>query len=164
MPILDPLDARILLAMDAHPGATTVALAQHTGLSRNTIQAHERRWTEQRRLAPNSTRVRPADLGHPLLAFVSMEISQRQADECVAALVRVPEVLELHATTGEGDMLARVVAADPGDLNRVTREILGCPGVVRTSSVLAMQEILPLRTAPLLRRLAGAGPRATVES
>ena len=154
MRMLDRTDARILLAWDSDPLATTVGLSRDLGLARNTVQARQRRMEADDSLAPPSTRTHPARLGYPLLAFVRAEISQGDVDQAVRTLIRIPEILELHATTGDHDILARVVATDADDLHRVTRQMLRCPEVMRTSTALAMRELIPYRTATLLSRLA----------
>lgn len=150
---LDSTDARIMLALDGDPQATTVALAQRLGLARNTVQAHRQR-LEAHCLAAPSRRLGPARLGYPLLAFVTLEISQGDLEETVTALLEIPEVLELHATTGDGDLIARVVARDANDLHRVTRRMLTSPSVMRTRTSLALRELIGHRMAPLLERLA----------
>lgn len=152
LPDLDATDARILLALDDDPQATTVALAQRLGLARNTVQARRGR-LEAGCLASPSRRLDPARLGYPLLAFVTLEISQGDLDDTVDALLGIPEVLEVHATTGDGDLIARVVARDADDLHRVTRQMLTSPSVMRTRTSLALRELIGHRTAPLLHRL-----------
>ena len=66
-----------------------------------------------------------------------------------------PEIVEVLATTGEGDLLARVVAVDTADLYRVTEQVLAAPGVVRASTSIALVEVVPFRLAPLLHERAG---------
>ena len=39
--------------------------------------------------------VEPAEMGYPVLAFVSLEIVQGRLEEAVAGLEQVPEVLEV---------------------------------------------------------------------
>ena len=56
------------------------------------------------------------------------------------------------AITGEGDLQARVVARDPEHLYRLTTGILDIEGVTRSSTTLAMAEIIPNRMGPLLER------------
>src|SRR4051794_40628207 len=152
MPGLDRLDARIVLALDDDPQATVVALARRLGLARNTVQARLHRLQTQW-LARGTRRVEPPTLGYPPPAFVTMEITQGDIDHTVEALRAIPEILEVHATTGDGDLLARVVARDADDLHRVTRDMLAGPSVVRTRTSVALREYVPLRTAPLLDRL-----------
>lgn len=57
------------------------------------------------------------------------------------------------AITGDGDLHVRVVAADNADLHRITGRLLGCTGVVRSSTVISMVEVVALRTAPVLSAL-----------
>jgi len=149
---IDRTDARILQALDGDPTATVVALARALGLARNTVQARIRALEGDGRLRPVTSRVRPESLGRPVLAFVTLVITQGDIEEITAELSQVPEVLEMHAITGDGDILAKVAARDPADLHRVTRVLLGCTSVVRTSTAMAVLELVPTRTAPLLEQ------------
>jgi DNA-binding Lrp family transcriptional regulator len=150
---LDATDARILLALDRDPQATVVALANELGLARNTVQARLRRMTDGA-LSRTSRRVEPEALGYPLMAFVTVSLSQRMRAEATEALGAIPEIVELMATTGDGDMLARVVVRDTADLNRVTEALLDMPGIVRTSTSIVLKKVWSLRMDPLLERLA----------
>jgi DNA-binding Lrp family transcriptional regulator len=152
---VDRVSARILLALDAEPLATTVALADRLGLARNTVQSRHRRMEAEGALAAPSVRVRPERLGRPLLAFVTLEISQAEGESTLEQISAVPEVCEVHAITGGADLLVRIVARDSTDLYRVTQALLACRGVVRSNTALSMVELVPLRTAPLLREIAG---------
>lgn len=154
---VDRTAARILLALDEDPLATTVALAERLGLARNTVHSRQRRLETDGTLAPPSVRVRPDRLGHPLVAFVTLEISQTQGERTLQEIAAVPEVCEVHAITGGADLFVRVVARDSTDLYRVTQSLLACAGVVRSNTWVSMVELVPLRTAPLLRQIAGVG-------
>jgi len=61
-------------------------------------------------------------------------------------------VVEILAVTGDGGLLARVVARDTADLYRVTELILQAPGVVRASTSIALVEVQPGGIAPLLHQ------------
>jgi DNA-binding Lrp family transcriptional regulator len=152
---VDALDARILLALDADPRATTIALADRLGLARNTVQARLKRLEENGRLREPSRRVDPAALGYPLLALITMSISQRVGSPTREAILRIPEVVELLVTTGDGDLLARVVARDTEDLHRVTNLLLEAPGVVRSNTTIVLLEVQPFSVRSLLQRHAG---------
>ncbi|BBC31697.1 AsnC family transcriptional regulator [Streptomyces graminofaciens] len=152
---VDAVDARILLALDADPQATTVALADRLGLARNTVQSRLRRLEESGRLREPSRRVDPAALGYPLLALITLSVSQRVGLATREGILRIPEVVELLVTTGEADMLARVVARDTEDLHRITNSLLEVPGVVRSNTTIVLLEVQPLSVRPLLERHAG---------
>jgi DNA-binding Lrp family transcriptional regulator len=72
----------------------------------------------------------------------------------MAALLTLPEIIEMHATTGDADLLAKVAAKDPADLHRVTSRMLAVDGVVRTSTAMSLVEVMPARTLPLLQAVA----------
>ena len=102
----------------------------------------------------------PAAMGYVVTAFVTLEIRQHQqahlagraAHDAVAdALSAVPEVLEAHTTSGAGDMLVRIVARSNADLQRVIDRLLAADGVVRASTVIALDTQISPRVLPLVR-------------
>lgn len=153
---IDALDARILLALDRDPQATVLSLSGELGVARNTVHARLRRLLTDGSLGPFSQRVRNESLGLPLIGFISIAISQSASNEAVEALRTIPEIIEMHATTGEADLLAKVAAKDPADLHRITNLMLGIDGVVRTSTAMSLVEVMPTRTVPLLEAAAQA--------
>ncbi|GAA0666445.1 MULTISPECIES: Lrp/AsnC family transcriptional regulator [Streptomyces] len=152
---LDATDARILLALAASPRATVVALAERLGLSRNTVQARVARMEQSGALGSFERRITPNALGHPLTAFVTARVDQRRLAEVSEALADIAEVVEVFGLSGETDLLVRVVARDAEDLYRIAGQILAVPGIERTTTALAMRELVPHRLTPLLRRASG---------
>jgi len=156
VPTIDATDARILLALDEDPQSSTMALATRLGLARNTVHARLRRLEDDGALQAHSRRVDTGALGRNLLAFMTLSVSQRESPaDTAAALAAIPEVVEVLATTGDADLLARVVAVDTADLYRITEQVLAAPGVQRASTSIALADVVPLRVAPLLRERAG---------
>lgn len=149
MHTLDATDRRILLALDADPRVPVLVLAQQLGLARRTVQTRLAR-LEAGALRPHSDRVRPAALGYGVRAIVTAEVDQDMLPSAVAALAALPEVLEVSATIGDGDLMCQVVAVDADDLYRVGQQILRCPGIHRTRTALLMRALLPFRTTGLL--------------
>ena len=147
---LDSTDKRILKALDEDPRAPIMVLAQRLGLARGTVQSRLERITASGALRENSSRVLPAALGRGVAASVSAELDQSHLNEAIAALRKIPEVLECHAPAGDTDLLIRVVATSPDDLYRVSEEIRLCPGIVRTSTSMFLREVIPYRTTGLL--------------
>lgn len=151
---VDTLDARILLAVDDDPDASSLALANRLGIARNTLHARLQRLQRSGAIREFSRRVDPASLGRGLVAFVSIELSQTTGHRAAASLSVFPEVIEMHSTTGQADLLLKVVARDPADLHRVTGEFLTVPEVVRTSMTISLQEEMPLRVRALIEKVA----------
>jgi DNA-binding Lrp family transcriptional regulator len=64
-------------------------------------------------------------------------------------LTAIPELLEMHTITGAGDMLCRIVARSNADLQRVIDLLVDFDGIIRTSTVIAMDNPVPFRVLPL---------------
>ena len=94
--------------------------------------------------------IEPAEMGYPVLAFVSLEIVQGRLEEAVAGLERVPEVLEVHGVTGDRDLLCRVVARDNTHLQDVINAMLHTGAVQRSTSAISMTRQIPYRIEPLI--------------
>ncbi|WP_091517265.1 Lrp/AsnC family transcriptional regulator [Amycolatopsis sacchari] len=152
---VDAVDARILLELAEHPRATTLALADRVGISRNTAQSRLTRLESGGALTSFEHRISPAALGYPLTAYITAQVTQRLLDEVAAALAEVPEVLQVQGISGPVDLMIQVVASDADDLYRVAGRILAIPGVERTNTALVMRQLVDHRITPLLRRVAG---------
>ncbi|MFD6224380.1 Lrp/AsnC family transcriptional regulator [Nocardia asteroides] len=149
----DEIDARLLLALTKDPRAATVALADRTGISRNTVQARLNRWNQTGALLSFERRVETGYLGYPLRAFVLTNVKQRMLSDVAAALVTIPEVVEVHGLSGVADLLIQVVARDADDLYRVAGAILDIKGVKRTNTALVMRDLVGYRLSPLIEQI-----------
>jgi DNA-binding Lrp family transcriptional regulator len=56
----------------------------------------------------------------------------------VEGLRGVPEILEVHAVTGAGDLLCRVVARSNDHLHELIQHIVAIDGVIRSESQIAL--------------------------
>ncbi|GAF43615.1 Lrp/AsnC family transcriptional regulator [Rhodococcus wratislaviensis] len=150
---VDSLDARILGALNEDPRATVIALADKTGLSRNTVQARLSKLEAQGVLHSFERRIDPGALGYPLTAFILTSVTQRKLTDIADALDSIAEVVEVHGLSGVTDLLIHVVARDADDLYRIAGHILDIDGVEKTTTALVMRELVDYRLTPLLERL-----------
>jgi DNA-binding Lrp family transcriptional regulator len=152
---LDRTDARLLLALQAEPRATTMRLAELLGLSRNTVQARLAALERHDTRAALNRGANLEALGYPLTVFIFTRVRQDMLGPVGDDLARIPEVIEVVGVSGEVDLLVRVAAADADDLYRIAGMVLAIGGVERTTTALAMRDLVPYRIAPLLERIAG---------
>jgi DNA-binding Lrp family transcriptional regulator len=145
----DSIDISIFRALVAEPRGSAVALAQRTGLSRNTIQARLGRMDEQDALESFERCISPATLGFPLRAFLFATVTQRKLAEIAADLDAIPEVLEVQGLSGAVDLLIQVVARDADDLYRIAGQVLEIDGIDRTTTALVMRTLVDYRVKPL---------------
>ncbi|MGG5172122.1 Lrp/AsnC family transcriptional regulator [Pseudarthrobacter sp. J1738] len=149
---LDGTDAKLLAALAEDPRRTVVALAQVTGISRNTVQARMSQLEKNKVFLNFERRINPAALGYTLSAFMSVHVQQRKLPSLAESLGSIPEILEAYPLSGSADLFLRVVAKDAEDLFRVNGKVLACEGVERTDTAIAMGELIPFRMLPLLER------------
>ena len=160
---LDLTDLRLLrLTLDA-PKAGMREFARVLHVARGTVQSRIARLEASRVIRSYAADVDPARLGYTVLAFVHLHLAQGKLDAVVAALATVPEVLEAHTTTGDGDILCRVVGRDNAYLEEIVQRLLAIPGVVRTRTEIALNNRVPYRLLPLVElemaRLVGGRSR-----
>ncbi|MFT4396004.1 Lrp/AsnC family transcriptional regulator [Gordonia lacunae] len=151
--MVDPIDARILLALNTDPRATTVALASVTQLSRNTVQARIAKLEQLGVLRSFERRIEPAALGFPMTAFILTRVTQRRLADIGEALEGISEVVEVHGLGGVTDLLIHVVAREADDLYHVAGRILDIDGVEQTTTAVVMRKFVDYRLTPLLSSL-----------
>jgi DNA-binding Lrp family transcriptional regulator len=159
---LDALDVALLTALREHPRAGDLELSRITGVSRATVTARLQRLEAAGVVTGYGPDVDVPAAGFGVQAFVTLEIAQGAIDAVARDLEAIPGVLEAHATTGAGDVLCRVAADSHEALQQVLVDLARSAAVVRSTSVIALSEIVPWRTLPLLAAAAepGAGRSA----
>lgn len=151
----DRLDADLLRKLTEDPRTSVLELARRLGVARGTVQARLDRLLREGVMSMQPV-LDPAALGYPVTAFLTLELHQDTGRSAVTEqLCDIPEVLEAHTTTGSGDLLVRVVARSNTDLQAVIDRVVAAPAVARTSTVIALQDVVRHRTLALLLRSAG---------
>lgn len=151
---IDALDVRLLTTMRANPRVGLTELARLLGVARGTVQARVDKLVSRGVIGDFGPTVVPSEIGHPILAFVSLQISQGRLAEAVKALDLVPEILEVHGTSGQADLLCRVVARSTAHLQEIIAQVLASPAVQRTDTTIALSTQIPYRIDPLLHTAA----------
>ncbi|MER7077885.1 transcriptional regulator, AsnC family [Saccharopolyspora kobensis] len=147
---LDATDVGILRALHRHPRITVVSLAESLQLARSTVQARLARLEALGVLGANEAHRIPQLLGFEITAFVRVEVRQQDFERLSGDLRKIPEVLEAHGVTGDGDVVCKIVARNAADLGRVTRAITDCYGAQRSRTSVVMRDVLGYRVEPLL--------------
>ena len=156
--MIDELDAGLVELFTAEPRIGILEASRRVGVARGTVQARLDRMQSRGVITGFGPDIDPAALGHAVTAFVTVELRQSGGREEVAEwLAGIGEILEAHTITGPGDMLCRVVARNNADLQRVIDAIVEVPGVLRTSTVIALATAVGYRTTPLVRATAAHG-------
>ncbi len=154
---LDALDVALLAAVREHRSAGPLELSRLLRVARGTVSARLQRLEESGVVTGYGPDVDVRAAGFGVQAFVTLEIAQGAIDAVRRDLEAIPGVLEAHATTGSGDVLVRVAARSHEALQRMLVDLNRSAAVVRSTSVVALSELVPWRTLPLLRSEAAPG-------
>ena len=148
---VDDLDATLVHLFAQQPRIGVLEASRRLGVARGTVQARLDKLVRTGVVAGWGPQLDPEALGHPVTAFLTLEIRQGAGHQSVAEhLARIPEVLEAFTITGAGDMWARVVARSNADLQRVIDQVLSHDGIDRSTTVIALATQIPFRVLPLM--------------
>jgi DNA-binding Lrp family transcriptional regulator len=155
--MIDELDARLIRLLTEEPRIGVLEASRRLAVARGTVQARLDRMQRRGVITGYGPDIDPAAIGYAVTAFVTLELTQAGGrDQVARKLSLIGEVLEAHTITGSGDVLCRVVARTNADLQRVIDSIVSLPGVVRTSTVIALATPVSYRTTPLVEVTARA--------
>jgi DNA-binding Lrp family transcriptional regulator len=154
---LDALDVALLDALRRQPRAGALELSRITGVARATVSARLQRLENSGVVTGYGPDVDVRAAGFGVQAFVTLEIAQGALEDVQRDLEAIPGLLEAHATTGSGDVLCRVAASSHEGLQQILLDLNRSSAVVRSTSVVALSELVPWRTLPLLASEAAPG-------
>jgi DNA-binding Lrp family transcriptional regulator len=154
---LDDLDVALLRTLREHPRSGALELSRLLRVARATVQARLQKLEQAGVVTGYGPDVDLTAAGHPVQAFVTLEIAQGALGAVRADLEAIPGVLEAYATTGSGDVLCRVAARSHGELQTTLLELNASASVARSTSVVVLSTVVPPRVLPLLQ----AGIRGT---
>jgi DNA-binding Lrp family transcriptional regulator len=158
---MDGLDGRLLELLAREPRIGVLEASRRLGVARGTVQARLDRLQASGVVSGWGPQLEPAALEHPVTAFLTLEISQGPGgegghDTVGQHLATIPELLEACTITGPGDLWCRVVARSNADLQRVIDRVLAHDGIMRCSTVIALETQVPHRVLPLLGSVVSA--------
>lgn len=97
--------------------------------------------------------VDPEKLGYDTCAFVGLFLTSPSTfDFVVKELERIPEVIECYYTTGQYDLLIKVVAKNNKDLLRIIHSELQPLGLARTETLISFKDAFKKRFPISIRK------------
>lgn len=149
---IDQLDARIITLISEETGISVVECARRLGVARATVQGRLDRLRHTGVISSMAPRIDPVALGYPIRSTCSILIHQSVGHHKVAeGLRKIPELIELHTSTGDADMMATIVSKSTQHLQHVLDLMSRTPGIDRVSSRLALGTHFEERTLPLVQ-------------
>ena len=131
---LDPVDARIIDALQRNGRVAQVEIAREVGLAPSAVLERMRKLEARGVIRGYSALLSPKAVGLPMLAFVAVRTTEVAGEEKVGQdLARVNEVLEVHHVAGDDCFLVKVRARDAEHLGELLKTSIGRINGVRST-------------------------------
>lgn len=149
---MDQLDVALVEAMRENPRVGDLELSRITKVARATVQSRLAKMEASGIIAGYGPAIDLVAAGHPVLAFVTLEIAQGSLDAVTEELESLPNVLDAYVTSGAADVVCKIAATSHEDLQSVLLHISQSGSVVRSTSVIVLSELVRPRVLPMLRQ------------
>ena len=135
---LDELDEKILSMIVENARVPFLEVARACNVSGAAIHQRVQKLTNLGIIKGSEYIVNPEKLGYETCAFIGVFLSSPSTfDFVVEELEKIPEVIECYYTTGQYDLLIKVVAKNNKDLLRIIHSKLQPLGLARTETIIS---------------------------
>ncbi len=122
---IDNLDLNILEYLQVDSRRPYLEIARNLNVSGGTVHARINKMKELGIIQGSKIIIDYEKLGFSIFSFVGVKLAKAgSTNEVQAALKAIPEIVEIHYTTGTYSLLLKVVARSMGDLYRLLSQSL----------------------------------------
>lgn len=150
---LDAQDKAIIHALQEDSSISNLELSKKIGLSPSACLARTKNLKEQGVIKQYTVFVEEKKLGVELIAFTMVNLSplnREIANNFLATINEIPNVLECYTVTGSRDFLLKVVAKDIGTFRDfIIDTIMAIPGVDKVETSIVMNQDKCTLTIPI---------------
>lgn len=137
--MINTLDDRLLQQLRANARLSTSELARRLDVSRSTVQSRLQK-LEENDVIHSYTVVLGDKYRRGLMrAHVLVAIEQRLTGRLNRELEAIPQIVSLHAISGEFDVIVEVEAEGPQALNQILDRISALEGIRRTQTSVILE-------------------------
>lgn len=139
---IDKLDKQILSLLMQDVTRAYTDIAKELNVSGGTIHVRMKKLTEMGVVKGAQLLVNPSAVGFDICAFIGVFLEKgSEYKETVERMQDIPEIVELHYTTGAYSMFAKIICRDTNHLREVLNEKLqSIEGVQRTETLISLEE------------------------
>jgi len=139
---IDGIDKKILRYLMADARKPILEIARNIGISGAAIHQRLRKLEASGLLSGSKFVINPKALGYTTMAYIGIFLDKAMSNpRAVAALEKIPEVLECHYTTGNWSILIKVLCLDNEHLMQVlNKKIQQIEGVSRTETFISLDQ------------------------
>jgi Lrp/AsnC family transcriptional regulator for asnA, asnC and gidA len=137
---LDKIDKKIIEMLQEDSRKAFVEIAKELGVSDPTIHVRVKKLQEAGIIEKFTAVLAPAKVEKGVAAFIEINIKPNTIEEVIRNLIRLDELLEIHETYGDYDIIAKIRAKTNEDLrDLVAKEIRTIPNIVNTRVTIVLK-------------------------
>jgi Lrp/AsnC family transcriptional regulator, regulator for asnA, asnC and gidA len=139
---IDKLDKDILSMLIKNSTIPYTEIAKELVISAGTVHVRMKKLTELGIVIGSHLEINASKIGYDICAFLGIFLEKGSVyNDCVLQMKKIPEIVELHYTTGVYSMFAKIVCRDTQHLREVLNEnIQAIKGVQRTETFISLEE------------------------
>lgn len=147
---IDNTDLRILALLMENAGLPYTEIGKRVYVSGGTVHVRMKKMEQMGIVKGSQLLIDPTRLGWDISAFLGIYLDKSSLyDEVAEDLEKIPEVVNIHYTTGIYSIFAKIVCRDTGHLREVLHDkIQKVKGIQRTETFISLEERIN-RSIPL---------------
>ena len=159
---IDDIDRKILFFLINDARKPYLEIARECGVSGAAIHQRIRKLEENGIITGSRLLIKPSALGLNVCAFISIVVSDAsKSQEVLAALKKIPEVVECHFVTGKYTLLVKIYCRDNDHLMEVILHSLReVPFIQSTDTMISLGEVLERQVWVKESKPKGRSPKA----
>jgi Lrp/AsnC family transcriptional regulator, regulator for asnA, asnC and gidA len=141
-PEIDKLDKQILSILMKDATLPYTEIAKDLSVSGGTVHVRMKKLEEMGILKGSHLFINQNKIGYDICAFLGIFLKKgSEYNDAVSRMMEIPEIVELHYTTGQYSMFAKIICRDTQHLRQVLNEkIQAIKGVRRTETFISLEE------------------------
>jgi Lrp/AsnC family transcriptional regulator for asnA, asnC and gidA len=139
---IDSIDLKILTELIEDAAVPYTEIAKKVGVSGGTIHVRMKKMEELGIVKGSHLEINYARLGYDITAFLGIFLDKSEFyDKAVDDLRKIPEVVNVHYTTGNYSMFVKIICRDTQHLREVLHDkIQKVSGIQRTETSISLEE------------------------
>ncbi|HQV77361.1 MAG TPA: Lrp/AsnC ligand binding domain-containing protein [Chitinophagales bacterium] len=139
---LDDIDLKILTILMKDAKTPFSEIAKTLFVSNGTVHVRMKKMEDLGIIKSFNLQLNHHKIGYDITAFLGIYLSKSsQYDEVAKALEKIPEIVDLHYTTGNYSMFLKLICKDTEHLRKILMEkIQNIPEITRTETMISLQE------------------------
>lgn len=119
---LDSVDMKILQMLTEDGRETLSEIADEVGLSTSGVRRRIKNLEDEGIVEGYTAKVNPEKAGYDIAAFLNIDVKSSEARRVAGVLTRCKGVCEVHKTTGNHGLIAKVRAEDRGSISEFVED------------------------------------------